>query len=905
MNAGRRFGWGLIIAVCLLLTGMTGVWAAGNGLGTNGAGGDRAWQEMRQKQIEADSRQSEDADISESLVTEPQTEEIKTQEINGQSDDEAKIGDSGTPKSLAAALGEAKSGDTIIVLKDCEMPFHKFWRITNLTIRSDKEASTPYVIKRQSALAQWVLSDASSVTLENITLDGNTEVQANQALFDVYLNSTLKLNDKATLQNAYQTRGISTSSGEEIQGVGIVNRGNLIMAAGSAIKNCKAAPEKKSFGGGVLNYGTFNMNGGSITDCEVQNSGGGCYNDDESTFTMCGGSIKDCISKYGGGCYNEGGATVTMSEGSIENCQSTYGGGIYNGKASTGSTVHAVILSGKIAIQNCEAVYGGGIYDNSGNLTIEGGSITGNAVFPETEGYYSYGGGIYASKNITLKNMGPLKIKGNVAKASETDETSTDSNIVLYKNCQIVLANNDVDASSPIGVDSLACYGNDTASASVPVIQSGTDPKDELSEAVKDKFASEHDHFSIAYQTAEGAENKTQLVLAEDEITSIVIKPLPTKTSYQAGEYFEPTGGVITRTYADGTIAVSDSSNYWEGVNYFIEGQRQVFQYGDRAVYLTYRGKEFPNNTIPVTVANPTPAITYYTITPKAGTGGTIDPAAARSVAEGGSLTVTIKPDEGYAIADVLVDGTSVKAALKDNTYTFTGVTASHTIEATFEKAKFTITATAGDGGTIDPSGAVAVEKGASQSFTITPAAGYRLEDVAVDGFSIGVPASYTFEAVAADHTIAATFAKTAAPSLQYLIHGQNYGWSQGWKSVTDATAMAGTTGQALRGEALKLKDDNAGIDFHYQAHVQNAGWMDPVAEGQQAGTTGQGLRMEAVRIWATGNEAASVRYQYRVHIQNLGWSDWIDVGTAQETAVTGGTTGRSLRLEAIQFRVN
>ena len=863
MNAGRRFGWGSIIVVCLLLMGMTGVWAAGNGLGTNGAGGDRAWQEMRQKQIEADSRQSEDADISESLVTESQTEEIKTQEISGQSDDEAKIGESGTPMSLADALDEAKSGETIIVLKNCVMPSHTFWEITNLTIRSDEAAGTPYVITRQSPSAKWVLSNVSSVTLENITVDGgNTAVQASQALFDVYLNSTLKLNNKATLRNAYRTEGKTIKSGEEtheeIQGVGIVNSGNLIMEAGSAIKDCKAAPEKKSFGGGVLNYGTFNMNGGSITDCEVQNSGGGCYNDDESTLTMSGDSIKDCISKYGGGCFNDGGATVTMSGGFIENCKSTYGGGIYNGEASTGSIVHAVILSGKIAIQKCEAAYGGGIYDNSGNLTIEGGSITGNAVSPETEGYHGYGGGIYASQNITLKKKDPLKIEYNVAKANKADKSGASSNIVLYKNCQIVLADNDVtlaEGGKSIGIDSWACYGYDPGSASVPVIQFGTtNPEAKLIEAVKAKFASEHAHYSIAYQKAEEAENKTQLVLAEDEITSIAITKMPAKTSYLTGEYFDPTGGVITRTYADGKTAVSDGSNYWEGVNYFIEGERQAFQYGDQAVHLTYRGiggagTVFLDNTIPVTVANPAPAITYYTITPKAGTGGTIDPAAARSVAEGGSLTVTIKPDEGYAIADVLVDGTSVKAALKDNTYTFTGVTASHTIEATFEKAKFTITATAGDGGTISPSGAVAVEKGASQSFTITPAAGYRLEDVAVDGSSIGVPASYTFEAVAADHTIAATFAKTAAPSLQYLIHGQNYGWSQGWKSVTDATAMAGTTGQALRGEAFKLKDDNAGIDFHYQAHVQNAGWMDPVAEGQQAGTTGQGLRMEAVRI--------------------------------------------------------
>ena len=122
----------------------------------------------------------------------------------------------------------------------------------------------------------------------------------------------------------------------------------------------------------------------------------------------------------------------------------------------------------------------------------------------------------------------------------------------------------------------------------------------------------------------------------------------------------------------------------------------------------------------------------------------------------GATQTFTITPDTGYHVADVLVDGVSVGAV---TSYTFTNVTADHTIAASFAIDTFTITATAGANGTITPAGAVTVNYGADQTFTITPDAGYHVADVLVDGVSVGAVTSYTFTNVTADHTIAASFA--------------------------------------------------------------------------------------------------------------------------------------------------
>lgn len=78
------------------------------------------------------------------------------------------------------------------------------------------------------------------------------------------------------------------------------------------------------------------------------------------------------------------------------------------------------------------------------------------------------------------------------------------------------------------------------------------------------------------------------------------------------------------------------------------------------------------------------PAPLYYTITASAGAGGSVTPDGSVSVREGLDQTFRITPRAGYVISDVLVDGTSVKSQLTDNSYTFRDVQNAHTLEATF-----------------------------------------------------------------------------------------------------------------------------------------------------------------------------------------------------------------------------
>ncbi len=148
---------------------------------------------------------------------------------------------------------------------------------------------------------------------------------------------------------------------------------------------------------------------------------------------------------------------------------------------------------------------------------------------------------------------------------------------------------------------------------------------------------------------------------------------------------------------------------------------------------------------------------TTYQITSSCNEGGTIDPNGTYRVRQGNSKTYTITPNDGYVVKSVKVDGVE-KGEL--NSYTFSNVRSAHTIVVTFAEKELAISASAGTGGSISPSGTVKVEYGSDKTFTITPNEGYEIQSVTVDGENKGKVTSYTFNDVKEAHTIAATFVK-------------------------------------------------------------------------------------------------------------------------------------------------
>ena len=174
-----------------------------------------------------------------------------------------------------------------------------------------------------------------------------------------------------------------------------------------------------------------------------------------------------------------------------------------------------------------------------------------------------------------------------------------------------------------------------------------------------------------------------------------------------------------------------------------------------------------------------------YTITATAGENGHIEPAGTVTVTHGAGQSFSIIPDTGYHVAQLLIDGEETAPA---ESYTFTDVSQDHTIHAVFGQNMYTITASAGEGGSIHPAGNIAVAHGANRTFTITPDAGHHILDVLVDDISVGATTSYTFTNITQDHSIHAgflintyTLTYTSGPNgtlagdtIQHVIHGHS-----------------------------------------------------------------------------------------------------------------------------------
>jgi len=112
---------------------------------------------------------------------------------------------------------------------------------------------------------------------------------------------------------------------------------------------------------------------------------------------------------------------------------------------------------------------------------------------------------------------------------------------------------------------------------------------------------------------------------------------------------------------------------------------------GYRILSITDNGVTVPNPTTAYTIdtvtGNHAVVVTFqktYSITATAGPNGTISPVGEVIVDSGADRNFSLTGNLGYRVKDVLVDGTSVGAV---TAYTFSNVSADHTISVTFETA--------------------------------------------------------------------------------------------------------------------------------------------------------------------------------------------------------------------------
>ena len=200
----------------------------------------------------------------------------------------------------------------------------------------------------------------------------------------------------------------------------------------------------------------FTMYGGEISGNKVSDSGSINYgggvrvSDPYSTFTMLGGIItnNEATNGGGGGVYI-GGGRFEMSGSAVitrnKTASSLGGGGVFMNGSDIVYALNEFIMSGNAVISENTATNGngGGVYMNSApEVTMNGGSITGNTAANNGGGVYAFSGtftmndGTIAGNKATAKNGGGVYANGSTAFTMKDGtiggSTAADANAAKY-----------------------------------------------------------------------------------------------------------------------------------------------------------------------------------------------------------------------------------------------------------------------------------------------------------------------------------------------------------------------------------------------------------------------------------------------------------------------------------------
>lgn len=134
-------------------------------------------------------------------------------------------------------------------------------------------------------------------------------------------------------------------------------------------------------------------------------------------------------------------------------------------------------------------------------------------------------------------------------------------------------------------------------------------------------------------------------------------------------------------------------------------------------------------------------------------------------------------------------------------------------------------------------------------------------------------------------------------PGISYGILSQNSDLSD---RVSDG-AIVGIAGSGVKVEgfsaALYSKSGNYPVNggIRYSTHVEDIGWQNWRADGACAGTEGEALQLEAIKMELTGEIAKFYDIYYTVYVQYSGWTGWAENGQK------AGTEGFSRSIEAVR----
>ena len=236
-----------------------------------------------------------------------------------------------------------------------------------------------------------------------------------------------------------------------------------------------------------------------------------------------------------------------------------------------------------------------------------------------------------------------------------------------------------------------------------------------------------------------------------------------------------PNGNMLIYLGSGSTVYEYNSSSTLVWSSNTANGCSRLFRYSEAYVNGDY-ASICANVPIGVLGNNTT---TYHTVSASAGANGSISPSGDISVRQGGNQIFVFTPDDGYQIQSVLVDGVANSTAQENGYYIFSNVTDNHEILVTFAwddhpATYYTISTSAGENGSISPSGNISVKEGNSQTFVFMPDNGSKINSVLIDGVANSTAQAngyYTFSNVTGNHEISVTFTEIVSGIESVIAH--------------------------------------------------------------------------------------------------------------------------------------
>ena len=535
---------------------------------------------------------------------------------------------------------------------------------------------------------------------------------------------SLTVRNGAVVGGSNNGGGINASGALTLTSVNVVSNttaqmgGGLFVNGAATITGSQFMSNTADTGGGLFVNGAATIAGSQFISNTAGSQGGGLYA--SGAATIAGSQFMSNTAGGNGGGLSAGDVATIAGTQFMNNTAGSQGGGLYASGAAT--------IAGSQFISNTAGTTGGGLYVNNAA------AITGTQFMSNTAG--SQGGGLYVSRGgATI--TGTQLIRNSAGRGGGLYFNGYNFGVVGLRLTNVLLA-----ANSAI-TDGAALYLYSTASqGGVATIVHTTiaSPTVGTAQAI---FVGKPDAYAVGLN-----------------LTNTIVASYTTGLSLMSG-------AVITADYnlffnapttaPIGAHSITGADPLFRnaaGHDYQLTSGSPAIDAGvDASVTTDLNGNARPIGfgfDIGAYEAN----VAYITST--AGLHGSIVPSSTYAVVVGTDQLFTIVANTGYHLLDVGVDGASQGAL---SVYTFTNVTANHTITATFAINTFLITPTAGANGAITPNTAQTVNYSATQVFAIAANTGYHIADVGVDGASVGVMSAYTFTNVTANHTISATFA--------------------------------------------------------------------------------------------------------------------------------------------------